>query len=594
VAGERKGISYEAMVKVCLDTIVEEGVLKGSVFWNERPESMSIEPDFTIGPDKDRPTHLFLVTHSGSAKDSEKKFWRNIGELVEAKSRLQAPPLVISVVFDSVVKADLKLIQDTAFDAQLVVGDRPYGVELLKWVQQQSSGLPKRGGEKAEALCESMRSAGGKVLSLQMRRLVSDFRRLLASLAPKHSSLWRLARARTVPPAPAARDTFVRRGLIKAALLGAMPTRRLTVTPSAAALALELSISRKDDMARASLSGPRLADRDLIWLAGSSLQSVDVASLVEKYATDGFRRQIDKVRSVGILPVLIRYVAGNLDQLKTHKGMLRTLRALHEDPSDGLELDPTLTAPTTIWLFDVVGAIIKAKTNKAQDFGYSTFAKHPECGASKVGNMPIGTWASCFMNQYFNRQADFRAPAAAVEYCAKVLAGVLSSCSRPEIEKAREDIRQQYVRKELEVGLLTHRGFDPVRALLLDELQNVGLRAKELTVQSAFAERAMSEGSEIDGRSSATSLLKANSAYLCWQSAHDSHTNDKKKELCGRVAGLRHHWNGTSFVRRPGVDQLVLVLDGTWKDDDIRALLQSGWDDIYYPDEMDRVVKKIS
>jgi hypothetical protein len=198
------------------------------------------------------------------------------------------------------------------------------------------------------------------------------------------------------------------------------------------------------------------------------------------------------------------------------------------------------------------------------------------------------------MNQYFNRQAGFRAPAAAVEFCAKVLADVLSTCTRTEIEKAREAIRQQYVSKELEVGLLTHPGFDPVRALLLEALQNAGLEAKPLTVQSAFAERATAEGAEIDGRSSATSLLKAHSAYLCWQSAHDSHTNDKKKEICGRVAGLRHHWNGTSFVRRPGVDQLIVVLDGTWKDDDIRALLQSGWDDVYYPDEMDRVVTKIS
>jgi len=85
----------------------------------------------------------------------------------------------------------------------------------------------------------------------------------------------------------------------------------------------------------------------------------------------------------------------------------------------------------------------------------------------------------------------------------------------------------------------------------------------------------------------------ANKTLINWQSAHDSHTNDKKKELCGRAAGLRYHWNGKSFVRRPGVEKLLLLLDGTWCDEDLKALLQSGWDDVFYPDEIDKLIKAI-
>ncbi len=108
MAGERKGKAYEALVMVCLQELMKSKRLKGEVFWNKTPVGMSIEPDFTIGPNSDMPEIIFLVTHSGSAKDSEKKFWRNIGELSEAKTRLVTVPLVYNIAFDSVIKADLK------------------------------------------------------------------------------------------------------------------------------------------------------------------------------------------------------------------------------------------------------------------------------------------------------------------------------------------------------------------------------------------------------------------------------------------------------------------------------------------------------
>lgn len=88
-------------------------------------------------------------------------------------------------------------------------------------------------------------------------------------------------------------------------------------------------------------------------------------------------------------------------------------------------------------------------------------------------------------------------------------------------------------------------------------------------------------------------LAVCNHTLINWQSAHSSHTNDKKKELCGRAIGLRYHWNGKAFVRRPGIEKMILVLDGTWKQADLNALLRAGWDEIYYPDEMDQLAKAI-
>ncbi len=87
---------------------------------------MTIEPDFTVGKDKDHPQFGFLITHSGSAKESEKKLWRNMGELVELKVFIKTQPFVYNIAFDSVMKEALKMVQDAAFDGQLIVGDQPY------------------------------------------------------------------------------------------------------------------------------------------------------------------------------------------------------------------------------------------------------------------------------------------------------------------------------------------------------------------------------------------------------------------------------------------------------------------------------------
>jgi hypothetical protein len=38
---------------------------------------------------------------------------------------------------------------------------------------------------------------------------------------------------------------------------------------------------------------------------------------------------------------------------------------------------------------------------------------------------------------------------------------------------------------------------------------------------------------------------------------------------------------------------MVLIVDGTWCQDDLDALAVAGWDGIYYPDELERLVADI-
>ena len=64
-----------------------------------------------------------------------------------------------------------------------------------------------------------------------------------------------------------------------------------------------------------------------------------------------------------------------------------------------------------------------------------------------------------------------------------------------------------------------------------------------------------------------------------------------KVGLCGKAVGLRYSWDNKkqSFVKRQGIEKMILVLDGTWSQKDIDALTYAGWDGIFYPDEIEKL-----
>ena len=57
------------------------------------------------------------------------------------------------------------------------------------------------------------------------------------------------------------------------------------------------------------------------------------------------------------------------------------------------------------------------------------------------------------------------------------------------------------------------------------------------------------------------------------------------------ATGLRYSWNNEKgeFEKRTGVEKLILLLDGNWKQHHLDFLLNSGWDEIFYPDEIDKL-----
>lgn len=575
MAGERVGKTYEAILRLALEKLKDKGVIHGNVFWNETPEGISVEPDFLIGCDKDHPTVVIMVTHSGSLKNSDMKCWRNIGELCEAKSVLTPVPFALNIVFDSIMKENLKALQEVAFDGQLIIGDKDYGAGLAQWVNEIDAHMPISQEEKVEKL-RFLQKTDTK-LKKYISAIIKDLTPILECGIMSSQELWEQERKRVHGKAPIAKNTYVRRGFTKRILVG----EAIKGEAVCAADALWLS---KIGIAGQSISGFRVIDPDLKWFLSSPF-SANYCEIAKPCMTGGFEAQLKRVKTLALIGEYERYVIENYDKLITKQGMLDCLRNQHNDPSFGLCIPDNIQKPENIWIYDFVAALSKAAAGRSQAFGYSFFSQHPSGQKSKVGNMLLGRWCTSFICEYFNRKNNFVLPENAEDFVAEVLSEQLSNFDLSTIKRLSGTISNQFVAKEYEAVLLAHRGFEPLLALLINGRVATGT-ADKINIRTCFSEKA-----GLTGQAGKTTVIKVQNTIINWQTATDAGKDHKRKELCGRAVGLRYHWddNIQKFIPRPGVKKLILLLDGTWSQKDLNALINAGWDEIYYPDEIDKL-----
>src|SRR4051794_8433799 len=98
MAGEKRGGLAGAIAKVWLERAISLLGKPGEVFWEQQPLGSVIKPDLTVGSDKDNPQVLVLVNASDTARNSDIKYWRNLGEVFDSKARLQPRPSVLNLV----------------------------------------------------------------------------------------------------------------------------------------------------------------------------------------------------------------------------------------------------------------------------------------------------------------------------------------------------------------------------------------------------------------------------------------------------------------------------------------------------------------
>lgn len=571
MAGEIIGKIYEAILQVVLTRLRDKHLFSGNIFWNEIPVGISVEPDFLIGPNKDEPVCFFFVTHSGASGNSHMKTWRNIGELCEAKSVLAKMPTAISISFETIWKADLKKMLDGVFDAELFVDDRPYGDELVSWVHANVGSIPGTQEEKAEKIKE-LTATDSKLESL-LKKLETDVESCLKKENRDLVALWSLEKARQKGVAPKAKKTYVRRGWTKRLLVGnAYNNGR--ILDSRGSVLVTLGIAKKH------IGKYALCDDELKWFLGTAIDK-KYEELARPYMSEGFVKQLEKVRSFKLLENYVQYLITNHRGLSSASGMRAALEKLYRNPKELVETPEGCEPPSNVWLYDVIAAVSKAIVGKAQGFGYSSFSAHRLSKTAKIGAMSVGEWCTCFSNQFFNRTAT-SVPDSAIGYLSEVLSEQVAGFSEAEMLHAKDAVLKQYLEKEYEAVLLAHRGFEPLLALARSAIPKLS----KVSYRTCFAEKA-----GLGGAAGKTTVAQYKDVIVNWQSAYGGHSNDKRKELCGRAVGLRYTWDASAkkFKPRPGVKKLVLLLDGTWTQKDLNALVAAGWDEIYYPDEIDKL-----
>lgn len=589
MAGERKGKTYEALIKVALEGLKVQGKVAGNIFWNEKAVGMTVTPDFTIGKDLDHPAMVILISHSNSAKNSDMKSWRNLGELAECKLRLKSIPKVFSVAFDSVVKDNLKAVGAAAFEGQLIVGDRPYGASLVGWIDLHHDSLPKDGDEKAAAIQDLIDKKDDKLTPL-FTSLLGDLKVLLGKPNPTLDSLWAMERKRTPGKAPQAKTTSVRRGLSKLLIFEDLD------------LALRLYRGQKvsvNEMPQYAFDLKLAGKSTLRALAGDSevasainlLTDDQIRSIISRFDVSKISGWLKTLRNATHLVVMGAYVLEEYDSLCFKNTLYDRLDELHGNPWALIDPAnaPTNWPPDGVWLFDILLELVKTLSRNANGYGLAQLgADVIKAGHGSIADLKSATGFGGGFGLSGWARRDPRA-----KFSKKLLRGVsdvlskqMSKSTLTEVKKSLLSQRSQIIDTIINAKLCSYSGFDPLGELLeaaIPGLTHIRLRA-------CYAEAASLRGSV-----AVIQLGKSKSTLINWQSATDDGKDHKVKELCGRAAALRYTWDESAkeFVQRPGVKKLCLVVDGSWTQSDLDTLALAGWDEIFYPDEMAKLVKAI-
>jgi hypothetical protein len=596
MAGEKKGKAYEALVKLALEQLKWKGVLSESIFWDEKPDGMSIVPDLTIGVSKDEPHILLLITHSGAAGNSHMKTWRNMGELAEAKVCLPNIPRVFNIAFDSVIKENLKLALAASFDGQLLVGDLDYGKALQDWIDQNLKRFPKE--KEAKVTFLDAESKSDKILKKLLKQFTDDLDKLLKQRASAElDALWTMERQRKhVTRVPRARNTFARRGLSKLLIfedidvaLRLYSGQRVAQTEIPGyAYDLLYTVRGAEHGPLAGLAMGRATPTDEEISNAVSLLGYSTAKyLLRKAPLGKIEGWLVSLRNIPHLRVIGDYIYDHYDQLCDSAILAKQLSHLHKDPS-ALVKDKSLPAnwpPQNIWLFEVLLELSRLDEDNSTAYGYAQLERDCEkiVGMPRAGDpiyrMTIPGWV--------HRRIDVALPTKVLDGICVVISNKLSNIGKKRVkELLTDEALKKLLGSIIETKLCTYRLYEPLKLLI----EHTTPRCTSVSYRSCFGERA-----GLGGQATKTTILQKGKTLINWQSAHSTHTKDKKKELCGRAVSLRYTWDAKNrkFVARPSVAKLILVVDGTWSRDDLNALARAGWDEIYYPDDMGELAKAI-
>jgi hypothetical protein len=307
-----------------------------------------------------------------------------------------------------------------------------------------------------------------------------------------------------------------------------------------------------------------------------------IRDILAKAPVSGMNGWIHTLQRLPHLDFMAQYVVTEYNQLTNRSILAHRLRDLHSNPKALVKgALPAGWPPKSNWLFEIILEITKRIGGDSTNYGYAQLEQDCEkiSGMPKAGDVIYRTT----LPGWVHRRKGSGLANNILDGISEVLANILKASSPAQIALlANKKESLKYATNIINTKLCSYRMFEPLRTCI--ELVEPGV-IKE-SIRACFGERA-----GLGGQATKTTLVKVRNTLINWQSCTEGGRVHKKKELCGRAIALRYSWDDSKkvFIERPGVKKLILVVDGNWKQSDLDALVRSGWDEIFYPDEMDKL-----
>jgi len=581
MADEVLGKTYEVMTLVAIEDFTSILTSGEVVFWNEHPPGVSIEPDLCIGNTLAKPRLILQIHHTAAERASEKKFWRNVGEFVEARLVLGNKMAIGNIVFGGGGKLRLAKASDNLFDAFYEGITQVYIPELLALANRVTESIKK---SKPMIPVESrpdhfrMTLRSDKAGLKAFRLFASELESLLKGINPVRRSGWYGAYTKSIGSRlviripPAARQTHLRRGLGRLlpidtitdfdSICLAVKSKSTVSAPSYFGL---LGLSSK------SLRGEKITDGEI----GSAIDLLNSNTLRDLWQHHRSSTTSMKQACAGILAAsdcaqFHSFFLKKYSDLVTPKGMLDALNDAFDDPCYVLGEKILLRDPANsgVWPFEYAMTAIKAHSGKQQGYGYTRLAD--DAGF----RFEIAATAGVVVSPFIQRRK--KPDKKILRGIATALASRISGLGLSWFKSSANEVSSFYLRGLFEDKIYKTASYDPCKRLV----EMTFPKAQKIARHPTFLTTADTAGT------ATTSLMKVDKALIVTQSASDAGVAHKVKELAGRSGMLRASLGGKYGY--------ALVIDGTWTDKHFGVLHDAGFDAIFYPDEMDELKRWVA
>ncbi|WP_020602255.1 hypothetical protein [Spirosoma spitsbergense] len=584
MAGEKKGSAFEALVYLALEKIGYS--LDKDLYWGKKPNGVSIDADFVIGT-LEAPSHLLMLTSTGQASNYNMKVWRNVGEIFEIKKAFTPPPGVYNLVFEATQKESLQDIMEAISDGNLLVQSEKYGQVLVNLVENNLSLFPASNERKSNLLKElldndDLARIAFSTFCIHLNNTINKQNFLL-------NDLWALAKCyKNKSSSRLAKITFFRRGILKLAILPQEDRNQIYKHKE-----LGLKINSMPDyaitlgFATKSVFGYKIIDKEINNTLDLLTKEV-IEYTIKNSPFDRMQRWIKPICNINDVEVQVKFVLDHFQHLKTVKGMYECLTSQYIDPYFKVNKDKVRGDWEIVWIFYFVFDIIKTHKKKKQGFGLSELSKKAQKYLNTNSYPANHTIWRINLPSFVNRVTSAKdLPFEILWATSGVLSELLDEVGYNALSQLGKSLEETVISSNLEQKLMSYRSFHPLKVVVEKKLKESSLPFINIPAHPSLL-------TEINGQNqnaSTTPLIKVGKVAIHWKSAFDQGKTHKVKELIGRVQSLRFEFSGNEFKIRSDIERFVLILDGTFTQSQINTLIRSGWDEIYYLDELDSLIE---